>query len=142
MQLTYRTNIKASDRAQVSQSVDAYHIFRNHWSQDIEMVEEFYVMFINRANRILGILPLSKGGLSGVVADPKIIFAAAVKALASSIIVAHNHPSGHLWPSQADIDLTKRLKSAGETLDILVQDHLILSPDGEHYYSFADEGLI
>ncbi len=142
MQLTYRTNIKASDRPQVNQSVDAYHIFRNHWSQDIEMVEEFYVMFVNRANRVLGILPLSRGGLSGVIADPKIIFASAVKALASSIIVAHNHPSGHLWPSQADIDLTKRLKSAGETLDILVQDHLILSPDGEHYYSFADEGLL
>lgn len=142
VKLTYRTKVKASDRPQVSRSADAYRIFWRYWSEDIEMVEEVYVLLLNRANRVLGIVPISRGGQAGTVVDAKMVFVPAVKALATSVVLAHNHPSGHLWPSQADIDLTKRLQSAGQTLDILVQDHLILSPDGEHYYSFADEGLI
>lgn len=140
VQLTYRTHIKASDRAQVSQSVDAFRIFRQHWSDDIEMVEEFYVLLLNRANRVLGIVPISRGGQASTVVDAKMVFVPAVKALATSVVLAHNHPSGHLRPSQPDLDLTQSLKKAGQTLDILVQDHLILSSDG--YYSFADEGLI
>jgi DNA repair protein RadC len=83
---------------------------------------------------------ISRGGISGTVADPKLIFAAALKASASSIILAHNHPSGSLKPSEADIRLTKKLKEGGLYLEIPVLDHIILSKEG--YYSFADEGLL
>jgi len=81
---------------------------------------------------------VSRGGTSGTVVDAKIIFAAAIKARADGIILAHNHPSGNLQPSQADLDLTRKLRQAGEVLDISILDHLILAPDSG-YYSFADE---
>ena len=97
-------------------------------------------MLLNRANRVLGIIEISTGGISGTVADPKLVFTAALKSAASSIVLAHNHPSGNLSPSQADINLTRKLKSAGESLDIAVVDHIILT--SESYFSFADEGLI
>jgi DNA repair protein RadC len=86
----------------------------------------------------MGLFHASKGGVAGTVVDLKVVFAAALKARASSMIFAHNHPSGNLLPSQADLDLTKRFKEAGKILDIQVLDHLILSPD-DRYYSFADE---
>ena len=78
--------------------------------------------------------------MSGTVADPKLIFAAALKACASSIILAHNHPSGNLKPSQSDIDLTRKLKDGGKLLEIQMLDHIIVTTEG--YYSFADEGLV
>jgi DNA repair protein RadC len=84
---------------------------------------------------------VSQGGLAGTVVDPKVVFAAALKARASSLILAHNHPSGNLKPSQADTDLTNKIKQGGELLDIAILDHLILSPEGG-YFSFADEGLM
>jgi DNA repair protein RadC len=97
-------------------------------------------MFTNRANKVLGIFELSTGGVSGTVADPKLIFAAALKVAASGLILSHNHPSGNLQPSQADIDLTRKIKEAGKLLEIQLLDHIILTTEG--YYSFADEGLI
>ncbi|MBL7870526.1 MAG: JAB domain-containing protein, partial [Cyclobacteriaceae bacterium] len=98
------------------------------------------VMLTNRANKVLGIFEVSTGGISGTVADPKLIFAAAIKAAASGIILSHNHPSGNLQPSQADIDLTRKIKEAGRFLEIQLLDHIIITTEG--YYSFADEGLI
>ena len=95
---------------------------------------------MNRANRALGIAQVSHGGISGTVADPKVIFQHALKANASSVILLHNHPSGNTQPSEADIHLTKKLVEGGKLLDIAVLDHLIVTIDG--YYSFADEGLI
>jgi DNA repair protein RadC len=103
-------------------------------------VEQFKVMLMNRANKVLGIFELSTGGVSGTVADPKIIFVAALKGGASGIIVAHNHPSGNLTASQSDIDLTRKLKEAGKFLEIQLLDHVIVTTEG--YFSFADEGLI
>ena len=97
-------------------------------------------MLMNRANKVLGIFELSTGGVSGTVADPKIIFVAALKGGASGIIVAHNHPSGNLTASQSDIDLTRKLKEAGKFLEIQLLDHVIVTTEG--YFSFADEGLI
>lgn len=141
VQLIYRTKVKASERPQIRCSEDAHAILRQNWSDQIELLEEFYLLFLNRQNRVTGIFQVSKGGIAGTVVDAKIVFAAAVKALASSIILAHNHPSGNLQPSQQDIDLTMKLKRAGETLNITVFDHLILTPhDG--YFSFADESLL
>lgn len=97
-------------------------------------------MLLNRANKVIGILKLSTGGTSATIAEPKLVFASSILSNASSIILAHNHPSGNLTPSQADIDLTKKLKEAGKFLEIPVLDHLIVTSEG--YYSFADEGLI
>ena len=101
--------------------------------------EQVEIVLLNRANKVLGISEVSTGGFSGTVADPKVIFSIALKACASSIIL-HNHPSGNLKPSQADLNLTKKIKNGGELLDIAVLDHIILTADS--YFSFADEGLI
>ncbi len=141
VQLIYKSKVKASERPKITKSADAFEVLKKHWNQDtMEFVEEFKVMLLNRANRVLGIIEISTGGMSGTVADPKLVFAAALKSAASSIVLAHNHPSGNLSPSQADIILTRKLKGAGELLDIVVHDHIILT--SESYFSFADEGLM
>lgn len=102
--------------------------------------EEFWVILLNRANRLIKKEQISSGGISGTVADPKIIFKAALDQYASSLILVHNHPSGNLKPSQADINLTNKMKEAGKVLEIPVLDHLIFSDSG--YLSFADEGML
>lgn len=95
---------------------------------------------LNRANRVIGIVPISVGGTAGTIADPKVIFVSALKCNAASIILAHNHPSSNLKPSNADIELTKKLKNAGLFLDLPILEHIILTKEG--YLSFADEGLM
>ncbi|WP_423148631.1 JAB domain-containing protein [Rubrolithibacter danxiaensis] len=141
VQLVYKSKIKASDRPKITGSKDAFLVVREHWNLGtLDLVEQFKVMLLNRANRVLGLIEISTGGMSGTIADPKIIFCSAIKAAASGIILIHNHPSGNLKPSEADRQLTRKLKSGGELLDISVLDHLIISSEG--YYSFADEGLL
>jgi DNA repair protein RadC len=113
-----------------------------NWNPDtIEHVEEFKILLMNRSNSVLGIMDVSKGGISGCVVDNHIIFQAAIKANASGIIVCHNHPSGNLNPSESDSKITQKIKDAGNLMDIQLLDHLILTMDGE-YYSFADNGLL
>jgi DNA repair protein RadC len=102
--------------------------------------EEFWMLLLNRANHVKSKHLISKGGQSGTVADPKIIFKTALEHQAAYIILAHNHPSGNLKPSNEDIKLTKKLVEAGKFLDLLVVDHLIITDHA--YYSFCDEGLI
>jgi len=102
--------------------------------------EEFWVLMLDRANHVITKFHMSKGGTSGTVVDPKIIFKAALENNASGIILCHNHPSGNNKPSEADIRLTKNLKQSGELLEIKVLDHIIIA--GSKYYSFADEGTI
>lgn len=102
--------------------------------------EEFWILLLNRANEVLSKELISKGGFSATIVDPKVLFKKALDRNASGIILCHNHPSGTLRPSQADISLTKKLVAAGKTLDITVFDHLIISQKG--YYSFADEGQL
>jgi len=102
--------------------------------------EEFWVMLLSRSNEVMDKQKVSSGGVSGTVADARMIFKSAIQRLASAIILVHNHPSGNLKPSQADIDLTKKLKDAGALLDVAVLDHLIVADSG--YYSFADEGML
>jgi len=141
IQLIYKSTVKASLRPKITTSHDAYNVFRENWDQNkIDMLEQFKVMLTNRANKVLGISEVSSGGISGTVADPKIIFAAAIKGAASGIIIAHNHPSGNLNPSQSDIDLTRKIKEGGRLLEIQLLDHIILTSEG--YYSFADEGIM
>ena len=102
--------------------------------------EEFWILLLNRANAVIGRNNLSKGGVSGTVVDAKMIFKMAIEKLASAIILAHNHPSGNLRPSQADISLTNKIRDAGNILDIPVLDHLIIGNGA--YYSFKDEGIL
>lgn len=141
IQLSYKPQIKASLRPRITSSKDAEGILRRRWNDDtLDLSESFMIMLLNRANKVLGIYEVSSGGIAGTIADPKLIFGCALKAAASGIILAHNHPSGNLCPSQADIELTKKLKEGGKFLEIQVLDHIILT--SEYYYSFADEGLI
>jgi len=95
---------------------------------------------LNRSNKIIKKVLISEGGITGTVADPKRIFKAAIEQNATSIILCHNHPSGNIKPSDADIKLTKKLKEAGSFLDISILDHIIMGDDT--FYSFADEGIL
>lgn len=141
IQITYKSAVKPSMRPKVSASKDAYGLLLENWDETkLELNEQFKIMLLNRANKVLGIFEASSGGMSGTVADPKLIFGAAIKAAACGMILAHNHPSGNLQPSQADIDLTKKLKEGGKLLEIQILDHIILTSEG--YFSFADEGLV
>lgn len=142
VKLIYKTKIKASDRSQVNSSKDVFQIFYESWDIDtIEHLEEFKLMLLNRTNKVLGIAIISKGGINGTVIDIRIILQYAIKANASGIIICHNHPSGNLKPSDADVSITKKLKEAALLMDINVLDHIIIVPD-EKYYSFADDGVI
>ena len=129
---------QALTKDQVTDSATLYEILKPQMANLAH--EEFRVVYLNRANKIVGIKQISVGGVTGTVADPKIIFRKGIELLASSIILAHNHPSGNLRPSKADIDLTKKMKEAGKLMEIEVIDHIIVSDCG--YYSFADEGMI
>jgi DNA repair protein RadC len=102
--------------------------------------EVFAVIFLNRANKINHFEIISEGGITGTVADPRIILRKALEEDAVNIILCHNHPSGSLKPSRADEELTRKIKEAARLLDIAVIDHIIVSEDG--YYSFADEGIL
>ena len=139
--LTYKSNIKPSLRPKVNASRDAYKILLENWdSEKIELVEQFKVLLLNRANKAIGIFEASTGSVTGTVADPKLIFASAIKANACGLIIAHNHPSGNFKPSQVDIDLTRKVREGGKLLEIPLLDHLIVTTEG--YFSFSDEGIL
>ena len=124
----------------VRSSDDSNKFFRITWSNKMEHVEEMYLMVLNRANRVLGISKISMGGVNATLVDPKIVFQTALKANASGIIIAHNHPSGSKLPSESDIRLTRKIREAAGFLEITLLDHLIITSEG--YYSFADEGIL
>lgn len=127
-----------SEKPKVVSSQDAYQQFA---SELIDLShEEFWLLAVNRAHRVIRKKRISEGGISGTVVDPRIIFKVALEELASGIIVAHNHPSGNLTASQSDIDLTRKLRDAGKFLEIPLLDHIIVC--GNRYLSFADEGLL
>jgi DNA repair protein RadC len=125
-------------REKISGSRDAFELFQPELSE--ANYEEFWILLLNRANRIIRKMSISEGGISGTVADPKKIFKMALEFNASSIILCHNHPSGNVQPSEADIKLTRKMKEAGTLLDLPVLDHLIIG--GNSYFSFADEGMM
>ncbi|MFL5788970.1 MAG: RadC family protein [Flavisolibacter sp.] len=136
-----KVHCKVSERPLITSSADGYEVCLHYWNLDkIELLEEFKVLFLNRSNRVLQILPISQGGITGTVADPRLILAAAIKVAACSMILVHNHPSGNLKPSRSDEELTNKIKEAANYFDIKVLDHLLISSEG--YYSFADEGLL
>lgn len=136
--LSYRPNSKVSEKPHIESSSCANSILRANWDESkLEFVEECKVILLNRANRVLGIINVSSGGTAGTVVDLKVIFGAAMKASASAMILAHNHPSGSLRPSDQDKRLTERMVKAGKLLELPLLDHLIITAEG--YYSFADE---
>lgn len=102
--------------------------------------EEFFCIFLNRANKVIKVDQISKGGVSGTVTDVRIIFKNAVLLTASGVIVAHNHPSGNLNPSESDMKITQKIREAGNILDVQLLDHLIIHDSD--YYSFADNGML
>ncbi|HQW96322.1 MAG TPA: JAB domain-containing protein [Saprospiraceae bacterium] len=140
IEVTYKTKVKISEMHEIMSSKDAEKIFRDVWSEKIEMQEEVMILLMNRKNKVLGWYRISSGGISSTLVDQRIVFSIALKTLASAIIVAHNHPSGNTSPSEADKSLTRVLKECGKLLDINVLDHLILTQDS--FYSFADEGMM
>ncbi len=141
VRLTYKSKVKPSDRPRVTSSEQAFRLFLEYWDDSITHVESMKVMLLNRASKVLGIADLSTGGTNGCILDMKVVFQYAIKANASSIILAHNHPSGNTKPSQADINITNKVSDGANILDIQILDHLILAPE-KKYYSMADEGYL
>ena len=133
-----RKELVPAELVQISTSIDVYELIASQF-KDLNH-EEFWILLMNRANRVTSKHLISKGGQAGTIADPKIIFNIALENHAASIILAHNHPSGNLKPSHSDVELTKKLRSAGQFLDLPVLDHLIISDNG--FLSFADEGIL
>ncbi|MFH0866989.1 MAG: DNA repair protein RadC [Bacteroidota bacterium] len=128
----------ALNKKKISASKDVYDIFNPTLSDSA--YEEFWILLLNRANKVIDKHCISEGGLTGTVADPSKIFKIAIENKAVGIILCHNHPSGNISPSESDNNITRKLKEGGKLLDISVLDHIIIGD--EKYFSFADEGLI
>lgn len=141
VELIYKPKVKASERPSIKSSKDAATLLQKNWDENkIDFIEQFKVILLNRANKVLGILQASSGGVTGTLVDAKLVFVSALKANASGIIISHNHPSGNLKPSPQDEQLTAKLNNGAKLLDIKLLDHLIITSEG--YLSFADEGLL
>ena len=132
-----RLSEEAQDKAKISTSRDVYDLMR--FIGDLPH-EEFWVILLNRANKVIEKVKISQGGIAGTVTDIRVIFKLAIEKLAVAIILSHNHPSGNKAPSEADVKITKKIKDTGDIMDVKLLDHIIVT-DGD-YYSFADEGLI
>ena len=140
IQISYRPAI--GRKPTIVSAYDAFTELKSFYDDStIGLKESFYVMYLNQSNRVLGVYPLSTGGVTGTIADPRLIFSVALKINAAGIILSHNHPSGNLSPSKADKDLTDKIKEGSKLLDVKLLDHIIVTPENT-YYSFADEGLL
>nr|WP_319572031.1 JAB domain-containing protein [uncultured Draconibacterium sp.] len=142
VKLTYSTKVRASERYSITSPDDLYKFLRNYVfdPETIELRESFKLILLNRANKVLGFSSLFEGGISSTVADIRMIMQTALLANACSIIVAHNHPSGQLKASDADKQITTKIKEAGAFLDITLLDHIIVTT--ADYFSLANEGLL
>lgn len=141
MELHYRNAIPYPERIQITSSATAHDILRTAWDANkLELLEQFKILLLDRHNNCLALSEIATGGTSSCAVDPKMFFITALKANASGIILAHNHPSSNLQPSPQDMALTRKLCEGGKLLDIAVIDHLIVTPS--RYYSFADEGCM
>lgn len=125
---------------QVKSSVKCYEFLRPLYGDSISIYESFYCLYFNASNELIGHVKIGQGGVAGCVADGKLVFKCALDLLATAIILSHNHPSGNLKPSDADIKITRKFQDFGDMIDVRVMDHLILTPDG--YMSFADVGRL
>ena len=140
-QITLKLTKSDTLNCKIKTSKDAYDIFKKIWDVDsMEIYESMICIFLNRANNTIGWYKVSQGGISGTVIDIKLILGTALKCLASSILIAHNHPSQSLKPSEADTRITEKLKNACKIMEINLIDHLIITEDG--YFSYMDENII
>lgn len=140
IQVSYKPGL-ISSTTNITNSQNAYEIFKSLFpAETISLQEQFVVLYLNRANRIIGSYQLSKGGITGTIADVRLILSVALKTLATGLILAHNHPSGNLKPSEADKQITSKIRQAAKLLDIEVIDHIIISSEG--YYSFMDDAIM
>lgn len=131
-----RQKSELGDHYKIKDSKDVY-LYLKSQMEDLNY-EEFWILLLDRSNKVIGQELISKGGVAGTLVDAKMVFKPAIERFASHIILSHNHPSGNLTPSHQDISLTKKLKQAGQHLDITVLDHVIIT--GHGFYSFSDEG--
>ena len=139
--VSFDKNLKKSELIKIGSSKDAYKVFERVFNADtFHWGEEMIMLCVNNSNKVVGFYKISSGGMTGTVVDVRMIFTTALQCAATSIIIAHNHPSGTLIPSDADLNLTKKIIEAGKVLDIRLLDHLIITD--ESFYSFADNGRI
>jgi DNA repair protein RadC len=132
IKLSYQNRVPAKERIEIMNAQDAFDVFWSAWDKKvIEHIEEMKMLLLDRSNRALGIASISKGGTIGTIIDIKLIMQYALKSNAHGIILAHNHPSGNLKPSDADIKITERIEKACKTLEIQLLDHLVISPGKE-----------
>ena len=142
-EITVSYNPRITKKPTILCSIDAYVLFLDYFpKRTIQLQERVAVMYLNQAQKVLGIYLLSIGGMTSAIADIRLIFSVALKTAATGIMIAHNHPTGSLKPSQTDIDFTNKIKDAGRLLDIKLHDHLIIASADKKYFSFSDEGLI
>ena len=140
LQISFIPSIPFHSNAICSSSQLAEFIRSCYDPNTLQYAESFYCLYLNRANKVLAVTEISKGGMTGTVADIRTIFALALQCGAVALIISHNHPSSNLRPSVADEKLTKQIKHAAEILNIYLLDHIIITADS--YFSFADEGLL
>jgi len=140
--VVYKSQSSRKDRPQIQKSTDAVDVFKLLFHKEkLGLQEQFAVLYLDRNNRVIGCAQLFNGGVSATVVDIRIILAAALKLLATGVLIAHNHPSGNLKPSSEDVKITKKLKGALELMDIVLLDHIILCPE-HHYLSMSEEGIL
>jgi len=140
IELNYRNPQPYHERIRLNNSHASYVMLLENWSDQIEFREEFNLLLVNNALQVIGIYNVSKGSNRATLVDVQMVMAAALKANATGMVLAHNHPSGNVLPSEQDIKLTKEIEKAAEMLNIRVYDHLIVTPT--NYYSFLDEGML
>jgi DNA repair protein RadC len=128
------------ETVKICNSQNCYDYIKQFYGDDLEVWESFFILLLNRNNHTIGYAKISQGGIAGTIVDVKIIAKYCIDSLASACVLAHNHPSGNLQPSQADKDITQKVKKALELLEVTVLDHVILTTEG--YYSFADNGIL
>ena len=142
MEVVYLPTKLTASNETISNSASAYHVLKQLFNPNtISYQEECMVIYLNQASRIIGAQKLSRGGINATIVDIRIILATALKSLSTAIIIAHNHPSGNLVPSDGDKNMTKQLGEACKLMELTLLDHLIISPDSG-YLSFADDGLM
>ena len=141
IELVFKPKIKPSQRPAITNSKEVYDLMLKTWDlETIELKEQLKVIFLNKANKVLGILEVSSGGVLQTAVDVRLIFGTALKANATAMILVHNHPSGNLKASQPDIATTATVKQIGAFHQVPLIDHLIITSEG--YLSMADEGLL
>ncbi|HUH73342.1 MAG TPA: JAB domain-containing protein [Chitinophagales bacterium] len=139
-QVSFKPGYDLDELEVLRTSNECASFFRSIWEDDLMYRERMYMILLNRASKVIGFNLLSIGGASGTIVDLKLVFQCAILTNASAIVLAHNHPSGTLYPSNSDIEITKRVKRAGDVMEIELVDHIILTQNS--FYSFADHSLL